>query len=138
MAADGGISVLGYAATASGLTVFGIATGLDPAVLIAGFAGGLWAQSYHPPMSILARIGLTILASIIAGYLAPAGATVAAAGVGLFSPLKGVLSVAVLQLPIAVIIGLIAHRILGPAIMKLAAKKTESLDSTEQPRESEK
>ena len=37
------------AATATGLTVFGVATGLHPAILLAGLAGGLWALSYQEP-----------------------------------------------------------------------------------------
>jgi hypothetical protein len=33
--------------TATGLTFFGIATGLQPAILFAGLAGGLWSLSYQ-------------------------------------------------------------------------------------------
>lgn len=35
-------SITAGTAVATGLTIFGISTGLDPAILIAGLAGGLW------------------------------------------------------------------------------------------------
>lgn len=115
----------GAAAAAAGLTVFGVATGLDPAILIAGFAGGVWGQSYHPPTTFWRRLLLVMLASIIAGYLAPA----AAVGAMAMTPAAtaGAMSLATLQLPVAVLIGLTSHRVLGPAVMRLAAKKIEDL-----------
>jgi len=119
--AEPSATVAGIAAT--GLTFFGIATGLDPAILIAGFAGGVWAQSYHPPMSIWRRLALIVMASILAGYLAPA----AAAAVMSFGNTHGAFTLTALQLPVAVLIGLTSHRVLGPAIMRFAAKKAEEL-----------
>lgn len=113
--------IAGVAAT--GLTFFGVATGLDPAILIAGFAGGVWAQSYHPPMGILRRLALIVMASILAGYLAPA----AAAAVMSFGNTQGASTLTALQLPVAVLIGLTSHRVLGPAVMRFAAKKAEEL-----------
>lgn len=119
--AEPSATTAGIAAT--GLTFFGVATGLDPALLIAGFAGGVWAQSYHPPTSIWRRLSLIALASILAGYLAPAAAAAAMS----FGSVQGVFTLAVLQLPIAVLIGLTSHRVLGPALMRFAAKKAEEL-----------
>lgn len=109
------------AATATGITVFGISTGLDPAILIAGVAGGLWAQSYHPPAGFMRRLALIALAAILAGYLAPAIAAVAASS----ETIRGIFSLTALQLPIAVLVGLTSHRVLGPAVMRFAAKKAE-------------
>ncbi|MFA5387741.1 MAG: putative holin [Candidatus Paceibacterota bacterium] len=119
--AEPSATTAGLAAT--GLTFFGVATGLDPAILIAGFAGGVWAQSYHPPMSIWRRLALIVMASILAGYLAPA----AAAAVMSFGNTQGAFTLTALQLPVAVLIGLTSHRVLGPAIMRFAAKKAEGL-----------
>lgn len=110
-------------ALATGLTVFGVSTGLDPAVLIAGVAGGLWAQSYHPPTSIWRRLALICLAAILAGYLAPVATAFAAST----DTIKGIITFSALQLPIAVLVGLTSHRVLGPAFMRLAAKKAEEL-----------
>lgn len=57
------------AATAAGLTVLGIATGLQPGVLLAGFAGGLWALSYLPPMAWWQRILVAGLGAVMAVLL---------------------------------------------------------------------
>lgn len=114
-------SITAGTAVATGLTIFGISTGLDPAILIAGLAGGLWAQSYHPPAGIWRRIALTALAPLLAGYLAPAVAAVAASS----ETVRGIFTLTALQLPVAVLIGLTSHRVLGPAFMRFAAKKAE-------------
>ena len=116
-------SVTAGTAVATGLTIFGISTGLDPAILIAGLAGGLWAQSYHPPASIWRRVALVALAAILAGYLAPVFAALAASS----DTVRGVFALTALQLPLAVLIGLTSHRVLGPAFMRFAAKKAEEL-----------
>lgn len=117
--AEPSITVAAVATT--GLTIFGVSTGLDPAVLIAGVAGGLWAQSYHPPASFWRRLALVVLAAILAGYLAPAFAAIAASS----ETIRGIFTLSALQLPIAVVIGLTSHRVLGPAFMRFAAKKVE-------------
>lgn len=110
-------------ATAAGVTILGVSTGLDPALLIAGFAGGLWAQSYTRPAHWLQRLAATALASILAGYFAPAAAVVLSAS----DTVRGALPGQALQLPVAVLVGLLAQRVLGPAIMRLARKKSEDL-----------
>lgn len=114
-------SITAGAALATGLTLLGVSTGLDPAVLIAGVSGGLWAQSYHPPTSIWRRLSLIALAAILAGYLAPVFTAFIAA-----SPtVHDIIAYSALQLPIAVIVGLTSHRVLGPAFMRFASKKAE-------------
>ena len=114
-------SITAGTAVATGLTIFGISTGLDPAILIAGFAGGVWAQSYHPPTTFWRRLALVALASLLAGYLAPAFAAVASSS----ETIRGIFTLTALQLPAAVLIGLTSHRVLGPAFMRFAAKKAE-------------
>lgn len=109
---------------AAGVTVLGVATGLDPAILVAGFVGGLWAQSYSDPAPYLHRIGMTLLAAVLAGYLAPAAAT----GLTYFDAVKATFTGLALQLPLAVAVGLTAHKVLGPAILRLFAKKAKELE----------
>lgn len=101
---------------AGGVTLFGVSTGLDPSLLIAGFAGSAWAQSYCVPTAIWRRAVMMLIASVIAGYLSPSLAALAAAS---SDALK---DGAPLQLPAAVLIGLTTHQVLGPAVMRLAAK----------------
>lgn len=111
------------AATATGLTIFGVATGLHPSILLAGLAGGLWALSYQEPSPAWKRLALTVMASIVAGYLTPA----VAAGVTSFGAWPQSVTRDVVQLPIAVLIGLLSHRVLGPALMRFAAQKAEEV-----------
>lgn len=116
-----GATITGMVVTTTGLTLFGVSTGLEPGVLIAGFAGAVWAQSYYPPTHWLKRIALTSMGSILAGYLAPSVAAVATS----YEMVRNVSPAGTLQLPAAVIVGFLAHRVLGPALMRLARKKLE-------------
>lgn len=116
-------SVAAGTVVAAGLTVFGISTGLDPAILIAGLAGGLWAQTYYPPTPLGRRAALVILAAILAGYLAPIFAALAAS----FEIVRTVFAPGSLHPPFAVLVGLTSHRVLGPAVMRFAAKKAGEL-----------
>ncbi len=122
MMADISVVATGVA-TAAGVTILGVSTGLDPALLIAGFAGGLWAQSYAGPSHWLQRLAATALASILAGYFTPAAAIMLSAS----DTIRGALPGHALLLPVAVLVGLLAQRVLGPAIMRIARKKSEDL-----------
>ncbi len=108
-------------ATAAGLTVLGVATGLEPGLILAGFVGALWAQTYIQTAPYLQRLLFTVLGSIVAALLAPAGAALVTAipGISAAVPLK------TLEVPAAVVIGLLCHRYLGPLLMRLAERKTE-------------
>lgn len=67
--------LIGYAA-ATGITIAGVATGADPALMGAGACGGWWALSYvETPLPVAVRINNVAISSIIASY----GATVVAA-----------------------------------------------------------
>lgn len=116
-------SAAALTATTMGLTLFGMATGLHPAILLAGLAGGLWALSYQPPTSVLKRVAVTAMAAIIAGYLTPA----VAAGVASLDVWPRAVTRDLLQFPVAVLIGLLAHRVLGPAILRIGASKAEEI-----------
>ena len=63
------------------------------------------------------------MAAIVAGYLAPA---VAAAATSL-SVWPATLTREMVQLPIAVMIGLLSHRVLGPGLLRIAARKAEEV-----------
>lgn len=111
------------AATTAGLTIFGVATGLHPSILLAGLAGGLWALSYQEPTPAWKRVAVTIMAGIVAGYLTPA----VAAGVTSIGAWPQAVTSDLVQLPIAVLIGLLSHRVLGPALLRIAAQKAEEV-----------
>lgn len=113
----------GGGAAVVGLSLFGVSTGLDPALLIAGFAGAAWAQSYSPSKTYLQRLILTLLGAVLAGYFAPVASTLIAAS----DTVRGALPGKALQLPVAVLVGLLVHSVLGPAIMRIVRKKSEDL-----------
>lgn len=116
-------SAVALTATSEGLTVFGMGTGLHPAILLAGMAGGWWALSYQDPLPVMKRVAVTIMSAIVAGYLTPA----VAAGVTAIGAWPQAVTKDLVQFPVAVVIGLLAHRVLGPSILRIAAKKAEEV-----------
>lgn len=107
--------------SAFGLTVFGIATGLHPSLLIAGLAGGLWALFYGEPQPFLRRCLGAIMASLVAAWLAP----VTAYSMYELPFAPKVLPLDVLQFPVALVIGFLAMAIVGPGLMLLSRKKLD-------------
>jgi hypothetical protein len=113
---DAGLATTGVAA--AGLTILGVTTGLDASLLLAGLVGGLWAQTYAPPANPFARIFVTLLASVLAGYFTPA----IAAGIAAAPFIGGTVAPALLKYPAAVLVGLLAQAA-GPWIMRAARRK---------------
>lgn len=111
-------------ATAGGLTVFGVVTGLHPALLVAGMAGGWWALSYRDPMPLRARVASVVISAISAAWCAPVVG-------GVLSSLSWwpaqTVAPEILQLPIACVLGRLAHTFFGPALDKLVARKMEGV-----------
>ena len=119
--AEPATSTAAVIASALGLTVFGVATGLHPSLLIAGLAGGLWALFYGEPQPLLKRCLSAVMSALVAAWLAPATA---------YSVLElpfapKVLPLDVLQFPIALVLGFLAMAIVGPGLMLLSRKKLE-------------
>lgn len=112
--------------TDAGIAVFGIAIGLRPELMLAGLWGAFWALSYAAPSPLSRRCSLAIIASIIAGYATPAAITIAE-----FTLLKQAPDTLLLriQFPIAVLFGFLAHRFLGPFLMRFAKKKSDEVAS---------
>lgn len=115
-------STAAIAVTATGLSILGIATGLQPNILLAGFAGGLWALSYQPELPVLRSVASTLGASIVAGYLAPIVVAI------LRPALPGDLSHDIAQTASALVVGLLSQRIIGPAIFRIAKQKAEDAE----------
>lgn len=107
-----------------GLTVFGIATGLDPMLLVAGFIGCWWYNSYLPELGLGQRISSGIIAGLVAAWLTPPlVGWVTSLGWWPHSvppPLVG--------WPAALFTGFLTHKVIGPALLKTAAKKAEALE----------
>lgn len=111
------------AGTTAGLTVFGVATGLHLNILLVGLFGGLWAISYQSPVGILQRILFLLGSSLVAGYIAPTTAAVAAsAASNLLTWWPHDVSREALQYPVSFLIGFLGIRWIGPALMRRAEK----------------
>lgn len=120
--AEPATSTAAVIASAMGLTIFGIATGLHPSLLIAGLAGGLWALFYDDqPRPLIRRCLSAIMAALVAAWLAP----VTAYGFLELPFTPKVLPLDVLQFPIALVLGFLAMAFVGPGLMVLSRKKLE-------------
>lgn len=103
--------------TAAGVTVFGIVTGLDPALMFASACGGWWAMTYHPPMKVFSRLNRLGLSALIGGWGTPVFADIAQKHMSL-SP-EGLPA---FKFVVALVVGLVALDILGGRIRRLAEK----------------
>lgn len=110
-------------AAASGLTVFGVATGLDPGLLFAGLAGALLAIVFQEAMSLWKRVGITALSSIISAWLAQA---VALWAIGL-SWWPGTVPADVVKFPVAAFSGLLMYRVIAPKLIQYAEHKADGV-----------
>jgi len=116
-------SVSAIAVSATGLTLLGISTGLQPDILLAGFAGGLWAITYDPPAPLFRRAAATLGSAVVAGYLSPIAVAV------LHSALPGDLSREIAQTSFGLLIGLVSQRVIGPAVLRIADRRAKEFDS---------
>ena len=121
MAEPASTTVAAFAASAMGLTVFGIATGLNPSLLIAGLAGGLWALFYGTPQPIVRRCLSAAMAALVAAWMAPG----LSAGIQDLPFAPRLLTHDSIQFPVALIIGFLAMAVVGPGLMMLSRKRFE-------------
>lgn len=106
------------AVTATGLTLFGLHTGLDPILLLAGLAGALMELSYGEPRPPWRRLTGIVSASLLAGYLTPAAVAI----VRVKSLLPEGIAEEVILPAAAATIGFLSYRVIGPAILRIANK----------------
>jgi hypothetical protein len=116
-------SAAAIALTAAGITLFGIATGLHPPMLLAGFFGGIWALSHQPPASLVARILSMIGSAMIAGYLAPVAAAVTASAAARLLPWwPADITREAMQFPVAFCIGFLGISGFGRILLRMARR----------------
>ncbi|UCV02295.1 hypothetical protein [Dechloromonas denitrificans] len=108
--------------TAAGLSLFGVATGLHPMLLVAGFAGGWWFNSYgEPPLPLVRRLSSGLIAALVAAWTTPP----LIAWLTSLSLWPATVEPTVAGFPCALALGFLTHKVLGPALLKIAAKKVE-------------
>ncbi|OYD53269.1 hypothetical protein CGK74_13725 [Thauera propionica] len=109
--------------TAAGITLFGVATGLDPVLLFAGAGGGWWAMTYQPVLGALDRLSRIGISALVGGWGSPLAVGYAAGA--------GWLPEAVPQqaagFPVALGIGLLAVDVIGRGVLRLAQRKAEEI-----------
>lgn len=106
------------AAAATGITILGITTGLQPQLLVAGAAGGWWAITYLPPSSALSRINRVLISAVVAAWSAPA-----AVGLAMHQQwLPTVAPVPVLEALAALGVGLLTIDVLGGGALAFARR----------------
>lgn len=110
--------------SAGGLTLFGIATGLHPEWLVAGFLGCWWYNSYLPELPLIKRTTSSLLAALVAAWTTPP--LVAWLSSMSWFPAPAIASVG---FPVALAIGFLTHKVIGPQLLKLAERKAEDLAS---------
>ncbi len=112
------------ALTASGITVLGVATGLDPMLLLCGFIGGWWAQSYEqPPAGLVQRLSVCALSALLTTWFIPP----LVLWVTSLSWWPDVVPAMLMRFPAAVTFGLLAYKVLGPFALRFAKSKTEEI-----------
>jgi hypothetical protein len=109
---------------AGGVTLFGIATGLQPELLVAGAAGGWWAMSYQPPIKPFTRANRIVLSSLIAAWLTPLTLHL----IGRY--VEEIPTAA--ALPVALCVGLISIDVLGSGFTRIAKKLLARVAKTQQ------
>lgn len=112
-----------FVLTATGISIFGVATGLDPVLLVAGVAGGYASLSYQPAQSFSGRITSVVMSALMAAWGAPV--LVAAASGQPFIPVA--VTGEILKFPVALIGGFLAQTVIAPGLMALAKRKMESI-----------
>lgn len=117
------ISPPAVVSAAAGITLFGVATGLDPVLLAAGAGGGWWAISYQPTLGTLQRLSRIGISALAGGW----GSPLAVAYAGGSGWLPDTVPPVVAAWPVALGIGLLAVDVLGRGLLRFAGRKAEEI-----------
>lgn len=107
-----------------GITVFGLITGLHPMLIVAGFVGCWWYNSYgKKPMALGQRLGSATIAGLVAAWTTPP----VVAWITSTPWWPPAVPALIVGFPIALTLGFLTHRVLGPKLIAVAEKKAEDL-----------
>lgn len=109
--------------TSGGLTLFGIVTGLHPMLLVAGFIGCWWYNSYIPELTLWQRVCSGLIAAFVSAWLTPPIVIWATC----YSWWPPIVPAPIVGFPVALAIGFLTHKVIGPALLRAAQKKVEDL-----------
>lgn len=108
-----------------GFMLFGVVTGLHPMLLIAGFIGCWWYNSYLPELHLGHRILSALIAALVASWLTPP-VVLFATGLAWW---PASVPPDIVGFAGALIVGFLTHKVIGPALLRTAQKKAEELAS---------
>lgn len=106
-----------------GLYLLGIATGLHPELLVCGFVGCWWYNSYLPELALGQRFVSAIIAALVAAWFTPP----LISWLTSLSWWPTVVPAQTAGFPCAIILGFLTHKVIGPALLRTAQKKAEDL-----------
>jgi fructose-specific phosphotransferase system IIC component len=106
-----------------GLTFFGIVTGLHPMLLVAGFVGCWWYNSYLSGLTLRQRIVSGVIAALVAAWVTPPVISWLTA-LSWWPPTVPALTAG---FPAALVAGFLTHKVIGPALLRSAEKKVEEI-----------
>lgn len=106
-----------------GLTLFGVVTGLHPMLLVCGFVGCWWYNSYLAELTIGQRISSGIIAALVAGWSTPPIVTWLTS----LAWWPGSVTGQIVGFPFALACGFLTHKVIGPSLLRIAQKKAEEL-----------
>ena len=112
---------------AAGITLFGVATGIDPVLLFAGAAGGWWAMTYQPVLGVANRLSRIAISALAAAGGTPLAIAYAAQG----EHLQYGVPESLVGFPVAMGIGLLAVDVIGRSVIRRAKQKTGTEETTE-------
>lgn len=106
-----------------GLTLFGLATGIHPMLLVAGFVGCWWYNSYAGTLTIAQRISSSLLAAFVAAWVTPP----VVSWITSLSWWPPTVPAITAGFPVSLAVGFLTHKVIGPSLLHAAQKKVEEI-----------
>ena len=121
-------SLLTGAVATGSLAAIESATGICVPLFVWGAVGGLWAFWYLQPMSLCQRIMSLGMAALVASVLSKPLALVLVAGLSHYLPWWPQLcNAALVDVPVALIVGLLCHAVIGRKIIEVANRFSDGV-----------
>lgn len=108
-------------AAVGGLTLFGVATGLDPVLIVAGLTGSFFSYYFMDPLPLARRISGAFFAALGSAW----GAPVLVAALTSVSWWPAAVATGALSPLVALTIGFLTNPVIAPGSIQIARRKVE-------------
>lgn len=112
-------STTAAATAATGITIFGVATGIDPSLLLAGLSGGWLALYQFEVFGLASRFGFVVLSALLGAMVGPVAGSVALA---MLEKAEIIVPASQINIPMAIVVGLLSIRVIGPRLVGFAQR----------------